>query len=145
MDDERALFKIGCEIFIVQDDHLLLGKRKNCFGAGTWGLPGGHLGYGERLVDAAVREIQEELGGVITPTDLELASITDGTPTPDNDNHYVHAAFELRSPEFTPKNMEPERCEEWRYFALNDLPLDNIFIGHRPIIENYLKRRLYAK
>ena len=144
MDEQRALFKIGCEIFVIDDGRLLLGKRKNCFGAGAWGLPGGHLEYGERLVDAAVREIKEELGGDIQPSDLRLASITDGTPTPGNSNHYIHTTFELLSPPFTPKNMEPERCEEWRYFHLDALP-QKIFIGHQPIIQNYQNHRLYDK
>jgi hypothetical protein len=39
--------------------------------------------------------------------------------------------------------MEPEACEEWRYFELDALPHDNLFVGHTDIIENYLQKRLY--
>lgn len=140
---QRALFKIGCEVFVRQGNRLLLGKRKNVTGAGTWALPGGHLEYAERLVDAACRELKEELDADVKPTDLQLISIVDGTPTLDNDNHYIHATFELRVSSFEPKLMEPDACEEWRYFELEALPHDNLFVGHKDIIENYLQKRLY--
>lgn len=147
MMEERALFKVGCEIIVRDGDRVLLGKRKAGAGAGagTWALPGGHLEYSERMIDAACREIKEELNGDVTPKDLELVSIVDGLPTPGNDNHYIHATFELKSPAFQPKTMEPERCEGWHYFELDELPLDKIFSGHKEIIENYLQSRLYAK
>ena len=31
--------------------------KKNCFGEGTYGLPGGHLEYGEKMIDGAKREL----------------------------------------------------------------------------------------
>jgi 8-oxo-dGTP diphosphatase len=46
--------KIGCEVFIKKQDTILLGKRRNCYGEGTWALPGGHLEYSETLIDAAI-------------------------------------------------------------------------------------------
>jgi hypothetical protein len=38
--------------------------------------------------------------------------------------------------------MEPDRCAEWRYFPLNDLP-KNFFPSHTGIVANYLHGRLY--
>ena len=58
---------IGCEIIVRKGQSLLLGLRKNCYGAGTWGLPGGHLEFNERLVDAVCREAKEELGAIVKP------------------------------------------------------------------------------
>lgn len=135
--------KIGCELIIIKDKSVLLGKRINCFGAGTWALPGGHLEFNERLVDAACREAKEELGATIDPSELTLVSVVDDF-TPGGEHHHVHASFELKNPKFTPKIMEPDRCEEWRYFPLNELPFDNFFPAHRGIIDNYLQKRLYA-
>lgn len=43
--------QIGNEVLVV----------KNWFSAGGWQLPGGGMKFGERPVDTAVREIQEEL------------------------------------------------------------------------------------
>ncbi len=137
-----AQTQIGCEIFIRKGDQILLGKRKNCYGAGTWALPGGHLKFNERLVDAICREIREEIGATIKPKDVQLISIVDDLQ-PQNDAHYVHVTFELREPEFEAKIMEPDYCEEWRYFSIHELPLNNLFAPHTGIIDNYLKQRLY--
>jgi 8-oxo-dGTP diphosphatase len=62
MKDKRALFPVGVNIFVVRDGKLLLGKRKNVYGNGEWGLPGGHLESGETMVQAAARELDEETG-----------------------------------------------------------------------------------
>lgn len=132
---------VGCELFIRKGDSILLGKRKNVYGAGTWALPGGHLEFNERLVDAICREAEEELGTVIEPRELKLVSIVDDLQ-PENNLHYVHVSFELKNPSWEPKLMEPDSCEEWRYFPLNELP-ENFFVPHKGIIENYLKGQLY--
>lgn len=132
---------VGCELFLRRGDSILLGLRKNCYGAGTWALPGGHLEFNERLVDAICREAEEELGSVIKPKELKLVSIVDDMQ-PQNNLHYVHISFELKEPAWEPRIMEPDRCEEWRYFALDELPKE-FFLPHKGIIENYLQKRLY--
>lgn len=48
--------KIGCEIFLIKDNTILLEKRKNCYGEG------GHLEQGESIRDCVIRELKEELG-----------------------------------------------------------------------------------
>lgn len=135
-------FHIGCEIFIRKDDQILLGKRKNCYGAGTWALPGGHLEPSERLDEALCREVREELGAVITPNLLKLVSIVEDIDKTKN-KQAIHVSFELKNPNFEPKLMEPEFCEQWRYFGLNDLPLDNFFKPHKKILDNYLAKIIY--
>lgn len=132
---------VGCELLIRKDDSLLLGLRgKACYGAGTWALPGGHLEFGERLVDAACREALEELGATVSPEELRLISLVDGIQA--NKSHHVHISFELTNPTWDPRVMEPESCDEWRYFPLSDLP-QNFFAPHENIIKNYLSKNLY--
>ncbi len=132
--------KIGCEIFIREGDRILLGKRKNCFGAGTWALPGGHLERGERAAETICREMMEEMNAKIAPENLKLVSVVDDICSND---HYLHLSFELRNPNFTPEIAEPDLCEEWRYFAVDELPMDNLFLPHKQILKNYLGDRLY--
>jgi 8-oxo-dGTP diphosphatase len=132
---------IGVELFARQGNSILLGKRKNIYGAGTWALPGGHLEFNERLDEAICREAKEELGAIINPKELKIVSITDN-PQPENNLHYVHISFEQINPTWNPKLMEPDYCEEWRYFPLTELP-NNFFPPHKGIIDNYLAQRLY--
>lgn len=48
MKDEKRPY-IGVAVIVVRDGRVLLGKRKNAHGAGTWQFPGGHLEYGESI------------------------------------------------------------------------------------------------
>jgi 8-oxo-dGTP diphosphatase len=135
---------IGCELLVRKDGRLLLGLRgKACFGAGTWALPGGHLEFGERLVEAGCREVKEELGAEVSPHDLQLVSIVDDYQEKTK-KHYVHVSFEILEPSWQPRIMEPDECDEWRYFDLDDLPA-NFFPPHTGIIKNYLQKTLYPK
>lgn len=113
---------VGCGAFIFNDEgELLLIKRtENCRNtAGFWSIPGGGVDFGESVEDAVVREIKEEL-------DVDIEVI--GLLTVSNDiieaegQHWVSPQFisVIKSGEL--KNMEPEKCSEFRFFDLNDLP-----------------------
>ena len=52
--------KVGVGVAVVKDGKVLLGKRKNAHGEGTWSFPGGHLEYKESWEDCAIRETLEE-------------------------------------------------------------------------------------
>ena len=62
MNDTYNKFHVGINIFVVKNKRLLLGERKNIYGAGAWGLPGGHLETDEAMEKAAARELEEETG-----------------------------------------------------------------------------------
>ncbi len=128
------IIKIGCEIFIVKDNALLLGKRKNCYGAGTWALPGGHLEYGETLIECAKRELKEELG--IEGLEFTLLSVIDSIA---EQRHYLHMSFLLHKFTGTIATMEPDLCEEWCFFDMAQLP-ETIFEPHKKIIETCVSR-----
>lgn len=56
--------------FIMENDRLLLVKRKNEPSKGKWSLPGGRIEVGERIEKALKREIKEELKIEIEVQDL---------------------------------------------------------------------------
>jgi 8-oxo-dGTP diphosphatase len=133
---------VGCELIVNKQGKILLGLRgKACYGANTWGLPGGHLEFSERLSDALCREAEEEVGAQIMPRELKLISVVDGINTKEK-SHHVHISFELKDPAWEPRVMEPDSCIEWRYFGLDALP-SNIFPPHVDIIRNYQDNVLY--
>jgi len=133
----NQIIKIGCEVFLIKDDAILLGKRKNCYGEGMWALPGGHLEYGESLLECIKRELREELG--IDGTELELVTMVDNI---DERGHYLHMSFLLKKYLGEIQNMEPDLCYEWKFFDILTLP-ENIFKPHQKILRNYFNKILY--
>lgn len=65
---------VGTAVAVVDDQgRVLLVLRGRPPRAGTWGIPGGLLDLGERLVDGARREVREECGIEIEVHDLIAA------------------------------------------------------------------------
>lgn len=107
------------------DNSVLLGKRKGSHGAGTWSLPGGRMEFGEDPTETALREVKEETG-------LELPRVFSFQSCPYNSvvidgQHWVTLVFSskpvhLMKETMVPRVMEPDKCEEWRWFHLVQLP-----------------------
>lgn len=105
-------------------------------------MPGGHLEVNEHYYEVICREVKEELGAIILPKQLKLVSLVDAIET-DKIVQAIHVSFGLLNPNIEHILMGPERCEEWRYFDINSLPLDNFFEPHQQILENYLNNVIY--
>ena len=54
--------QVGVGVIVRKGDCILLMKRQNSHGDGTWSMPGGHLEYGESPEECAIREVEEEVG-----------------------------------------------------------------------------------
>ncbi len=139
MPDIYQTFHLGVNVFVLRGTQLLLGKRKGAiFGAGTWGLPGGHLETGEAMKEAAARELMEETG--LSATQLEFSNIVNDRS---GEQHYIQVGFIADGIIGEPAIKEPDRCEEWKWFEVNALP-ENLFPPHINQINNFLQKRLFA-
>jgi 8-oxo-dGTP diphosphatase len=110
---------IGVGVYIIKNNKVLLGKRKNAHGPGTWCPPGGHIEFGELIEEAAKRETQEETG-------ITIKNIKRGTYTEDffkhEKKHYITIAVIADYAGGEVKIMEPEKCEKWEWFGWDKLP-----------------------
>jgi 8-oxo-dGTP diphosphatase len=66
--------KVGVGAIIVAGDEILLIRRAQTHGRGTWSTPGGYLRPGERLDDCARREAREEVG--VELADMQFVAVT---------------------------------------------------------------------
>ncbi len=101
-------------IVCLRGDDVLLIKRGKPPLAGAWSLPGGHIEYGERARDAALRELREETG-----TEAEivgLIDVVDGL----FDRHYVLIDYAARWLSGAPRAGDD--AAEARFFTPLELP-----------------------
>jgi len=79
---------------VLHHDHVLLVRRSTPPEAGRWSFPGGRVEPGERMADAAAREVREETG-----LDVEIARLLDWVERIGPDHHFVIVDFAATVPE----------------------------------------------
>lgn len=128
--------RVGVGIIIKNDSNqVLLGLRIASHGTGEWSFPGGHLEFGETVFDTARREVKEETDLEID--DFELVSVCDEMRYIKTDNkHYLNLGVLGHYKGGEPKNMEPHKCQEWKWFSLDALP-ENLFEPTGITLRNY--------
>lgn len=110
---------IGVAAIVIRENKVLLGKRKNAHGSGTWQFPGGHLEFGESIEDCAKREVFEETG--LRVSDLRIGPYTNDVFEPE-EKHYVTLFVTARCESGTARPKEPDKCEKWAWFPWSELP-----------------------
>jgi 8-oxo-dGTP diphosphatase len=110
--------RVGIGVLIFKDGRLLLGRRKDFHGAGEYEVPGGELDYMESFESCARREVREETGLEIDNIRfLDLQNLKAYAP-----KHYVDIGLVADWKSGEPKALEPEVCDGWSWYEMNDLP-----------------------
>ncbi len=113
-------FRVSVNLVVSQDDKICLMRRYNTgWNDGMYALMGGHVEDGENPLDAAVREAKEELG--ITVKQENLSHLLTMAVSPD----HIYLYFGCSNYQGTVTNMEPDQCDDIRFFDKTSLP-DNI-------------------
>lgn len=137
----RPVFQNGASVMVINKaGELLLGLRSD---NKCWGYAGGSIEMGEKLEEAAARELKEEFG--IKATSLELFNVFSGQEMyyqyPNGDEVYnIDTVFICRNYE---GDLRPDGHEitDVRFFSFDSLP-DNISPPNLPVLDEYRKRYL---
>lgn len=116
---------------VVVDDRgrVLLSKRAKDPFAGKWDLPGGFLEEGEHPLDGVKRELREEAG--IEIGDERLLGIwMDRYEYRRRVVETLNIYYAARLAEGTPEPADD--VAEFRWFAANEVPLDELAFAHIP-------------
>jgi 8-oxo-dGTP diphosphatase len=135
---KELMLECPCTSLTYMENNILLGLRKGAHGAGTWSLPGGRIEPGESPKAAAEREVLEETG---LKVDVEVFR-----PVPFNNviaggQPWVTLYFITWVENAEPQVMEPEKCEQWKWFNGYMIPALNLFEPFAALVEETRKLR----
>jgi len=137
----KSVVRIGVAVVIFRDNQILLGERIGAHGANTWATPGGHLEVGESIEECAKREGLEETG--LNLNSFEKIGFTNDIFEAEN-KHYVTLFVIAHDSNGEVEVKEPNKCKQWKWFDLNNLPkplflpLTN-FLKENPKLNNSFK------
>lgn len=112
--------RVGTGVFVRKERCILMGKRKNVHGHGSWSLPGGHLEFGESWEECARREVLEETNVQIEK--IRFAAVTNDVFHQER-RHYCTIFLVADHLRGDPLMMEPEKCDAWAWVPWDEAPL----------------------
>ena len=125
--------KVGVGVLIRKNRKILLIKRKGAHGEGTWAPPGGHIDFGESVIDCAKREVKEEVE--IKIKNLKVLGFTEDLFKKDK-KHYITVWVDSEWKSGKIKNSG-EEFSEARWFPWKKLPKP-LFVS----LKNFVKKEV---
>ena len=123
-------------------EEILLQKRKNTgYMDGYWDFSAsGHVEENESMKMATIRETKEELG-----IDVKIENVEPICIIHKNIGlTYYNGYFKTTKWSGEPKVNEPEKCEEIRWFNIDDLP-ENMIDDRIVAVQNYKNNIYYSE
>jgi len=111
--------RVGVGVIITRGARVLLLRRLNVHGAGSWSTPGGHLDFGESPEECAIREVKEETNVEIA--DVRFRAITDDVFEAEG-RHYITIWMEGRCLAGEARVNAAYEMTEVGWFAWDALP-----------------------
>ncbi len=137
----RSRASINVYLVLTKNDEVLLSKRYNTgYEDGKYSFVAGHVESRERAKMALVREAKEEIGIHIEENDLTLVHIMQRI----SDRENVDLYFACTSYQGTIENKEPYKCDDVRFFPIENLP-ENVICYIRNVLQDIQNRILYSE
>lgn len=126
----KARFQVIPAVYLVlkKDNSILLARRFGTgYNDGLYSMIAGHLDGDEPMASALAREAMEEAGITVLPSDMKLIHVmhTRSEIKDSTDDERVDFYFEADRYEGEPEIAEPDKCDDMRWFDLDELP-DNL-------------------
>lgn len=117
----RPLLSAGATVIVMKDNKILLNLRSD---TNTWGIPGGSMELGEKLEQAAARELFEETG--LKAENFTLINVFSGKDFyfeyPNGDMLYSVVALFLANGVSGDLSISDGESFELKYFGFDELP-----------------------
>jgi 8-oxo-dGTP diphosphatase len=128
-------------LFLIRNGKILLLRRfQTGYEDGKYSVPAGHVEDNESLMNSTCREIREEAGLILTSADLKLVHVMHRK----SNDIRMDFFFTTDKKGLRPKNTEPHKADDVRWFPLTKLPKNTIpYI--RTAIKNYRKHIFYSE
>ena len=112
-------------LYLVRDDRILLIRRANTgYQDGQYAPVAGHVEQGEDFITAMIREAREEVGLTLSHGDLRVAHMMYRLAYPEPER--IAAFIVAKRWAGEPAIMEPDKCDDLQWFALDALPVNMI-------------------
>jgi 8-oxo-dGTP pyrophosphatase MutT (NUDIX family) len=117
---------VSCFLILEKNNKVLLLKRANTgFYDGQYSLVAGHVDPGETFTQAMIREAKEEAGLDLKPDNLETVHVMHRKSLVDQSER-VDVYFKAKRWQPQPRNCEPDKCSELKWFNLDNLPQETV-------------------
>jgi ADP-ribose pyrophosphatase YjhB (NUDIX family) len=130
LKDEKHKTFVACYLILRKEGKLLLLRRVNTgYEDGNYTLVSGHIEAGETAMEAMKREALEEAGIEIEIGDMRVVHV-EQRKSPDRE--YVDFYLMAKQWKGEPRNMEPDKCSDLRWFDEKELPKN--IISYIPVV-----------
>jgi len=127
--------RVGVAIMIIRDGWYLLLKRKSELGTDTWCPPGGKMEFGENVIDCAVREFREEVGGDIQISDPYFDCITNDFFEKEQ-QHFITIHLVANYVSGEPIINEPDKFSNIGWWHTDDVDNLDLFLPTKNFLKN---------
>ena len=123
------------DVYMEEEQGVLLVKRKGHIGKGLWALPGGFVDAHETLENAALRELREETGVVVEPYETFDPILVADSPSRSQLGRVISHVFKYVSLDHPPRLVAGDDAEEVRWWPVEKITRDMMHDDHYLIIK----------